>query len=115
MSIFSSIQMAGNALQATQIGLQVVGQNIANANTPGYLREEVQFSPGVTQRLGSLLLGTGVRVDAIKQKVDEFLQQRLRGASSDRSSSEAQEKTYLDLEQLIGELSDTDVSTAMNN
>ena len=42
MSLFSSIQMAGNALQANDIGLQVVGQNISNANTPGYIREALQ-------------------------------------------------------------------------
>ena len=37
MSLLGSIRMAGNTLQADDIALQVVGQNIANANTPGYL------------------------------------------------------------------------------
>ena len=41
MSLFSSIQMASNSLQIQQIGLQVAGQNIANASTPGYSREQV--------------------------------------------------------------------------
>ena len=40
MSLFGAIQMGGNTLQAMQIGLQVVGNNIANANTPGYVRQE---------------------------------------------------------------------------
>jgi flagellar hook-associated protein 1 FlgK len=115
MSLYSSIQLAGNALRANQIGLQVVGQNIANANTPGYIREEVVFNPGPTQRIGNLLLGTGVEVEAIIQKIDKFLQQRLRGATSDRASSETQQQAYLDLEQLIGELNDTDLSTALND
>jgi flagellar hook-associated protein 1 FlgK len=114
MTIYSSIQMANNALRANSIGLQVVGQNIANANTPGYIREEAVFEPAGTQQLGNLLLGTGVRVDGIIQKVDRFLQQRMRGASSDRAASETQQETYLDLEQLLGELSDTDLSTALN-
>ncbi len=59
MSLFGSIQLANNALQANQIGLQVTGQNIANANTPGYSREEVILTPAPTQRQGSLLLGLG--------------------------------------------------------
>ena len=50
----------GNSLRANEIALQVVGQNIANANTPGYLREEIHLVPGPTQKLGGLLLGTGV-------------------------------------------------------
>ena len=57
MSLFSSMQLANNSLRAAQIGLQVVGQNIANANTPGYIREEVNFKPAPSQRVGGLVLG----------------------------------------------------------
>ncbi len=99
MSLLSSIQLANNALRANQIGLQVVGQNISNANTPGYIREEVVFTPAPTQRLGKLLLGLGVEVDAVVQKVDQFLLTRLRDATSDLSGAEVQEKAYLELEK----------------
>lgn len=115
MSLYSSIQLASNTLRANQIGLQVVGQNIANANTPGYIREELVLRPGPTQRLGKLLLGLGVDVEAIIQKVDTFVQTQLRTAISDRASGETQEQTYLQLEQLIGEMSETDLSTSLNN
>lgn len=114
MPLFSSIQLANNALRAQQIGLQVVGQNISNANTPGYIREEVIFSPAPTQKVGNLLLGLGVNVTGVVQKLDTFLEDRLRGAISDRAGSEAQENAYLELEGLIGELSDTDLSTLIN-
>jgi len=115
MTLFSSIQMAGNTLRANEIALQVVGQNIANANTPGYIREEVQLSPATVQRKGDLLLGLGVHVDAVVQKIDNFLEERLRGAVSDQASAEASEETYAQLEGLLGELSDTDLSTELNN
>ncbi len=115
MSLYSSIQLANNSLRANQIGLQVVGQNIANANTPGYLREEVQLSPAPTQRQGGVLTGLGVNVDAVVQKVDKFLQSRLRDATSDRAGSETQQQTYANLEQILGELSDSDLSTSLNN
>jgi flagellar hook-associated protein 1 FlgK len=115
MSLFGSIQLANNALRANQIGLQVTGQNIANANTPGYIREEVVFSTAPTQRLGKLLLGLGVEVEAVVQKVDHFLEQRLRTATSERSSNEVEEQTYLELEALYAELGDTDLSTALSN
>jgi flagellar hook-associated protein 1 FlgK len=114
MSLFSSIQVANNAIRAQQIGLQVVGQNIANANTPGYMREEVVFAPAASQSVGGLLLGMGVQVVAVKQKVDLFLEERLRQATSDRSGSEVQEETYLQLESLLNELGDTDLSTSLN-
>jgi flagellar hook-associated protein 1 len=113
MSLFSSIQLGSNALSADQIALQVVGQNIANANTPGYVREEAQLTPGPTQRVGGLLMGTGVEVQAVVQKIDSFLEDRLRGAVSDTTSAATQQSTYTQLEQLIGATDGTSVGTAM--
>lgn len=115
MSLLSSIQLANNTIRAQQIGLQVVGQNISNANTPGYIREEVIFSPAPTQQVGDLLLGLGVDVVGVVQKVDKFLEERLRSATADRANSEAKENTWFQLEGLIGELSDTDLSTSLND
>src|SRR5262245_33157395 len=115
MSLFGSLQLANNALRAQQVGLQVVGQNIANANTPGYIREEVNYVPAPTQRKGDLLLGLGVQVDSIQQKIDEFLAERLRGASSDRASAGSKEEVWLQLEGLLSELGDTDLSTSLND
>jgi len=114
MSLFGSIQMGSSTLRAMQIGLQVVGNNIANANTPGYVREEAVFGPSPVQRLGRLILGTGVEVDSIVQKIDRFVQERLVGAHGDRANAEAQEQVYRDLETLLNELSDSvDLSSAL--
>ena len=63
-----------------QIGLQVTGNNIANANTPGYIRQETVYTPAPVQRIGGLVLGLGVEVDGIVQKIDKFVQDRLVGA-----------------------------------
>lgn len=115
MSLLSSIQLANNTLRAQQIGLQVTGQNIANANTPGYIREEVNFKAARTQRIGNLLLGLGVQVDSIVQKSDKFLDSRLRDAISEQSSAEVEEQTYAQLEAIYGELTDTDLSSSLNN
>jgi len=115
MSLFGSLQLANNALRANQIGLQVVGQNIANANTPGYIREEVVFQPAPTQKQGDLLLGRGVQVTGIVQKIDVFLEERLRGATSERISAETQEQAYQQLEGILAELGDTDLSSSLNN
>jgi flagellar hook-associated protein 1 FlgK len=113
MSLFGSIQMGGGTLQAMQIGLQVVGNNIANANTPGFVREDAIFAPAPVQHLGGLVLGTGVLVESIVQKLDKFVQQRLVGAKGDRAGAEVQQETYKELETILNELSDTtDLSSA---
>ncbi len=115
MSLIGSLQIASNALFAQQIGLQVVANNIANANTEGYIRQRTVFTPGPTQKIGKLPLGLGVRVDSIIQVVDRFVQDRLRSANSDLLSFETQERAHLQLEVIVGELSDTDLSSSLNN
>jgi len=111
MSLFSSIRMASNTMRADQIALQVVGQNIANAETPGYIREEIVLKPAPIQKLGGLPLGLGVQVAAVIQKIDQFLEERLRASVSDRAGAEVTEETFQQLEGLIGELSETDLSS----
>lgn len=114
MTLFSSIQIANNALIAAQLGLQVTSNNVANANTPGYVRQSLVLTPSPTQRYGGLLLGLGVDVAAVVQQTDRFLEERVRNANSDLANSVAQDETYVQLESLIGELSDTDLSTSLS-
>lgn len=114
MSLFSSLQVASNAMQAAQIGLQVAGNNVANAATPDYLRQEVVLTPAPGYRKGGLILGLGVDVEAIIQKTDGFLEERLRSAHSDLASGEAQEDAYSQVEVLLAELGDTGLSAQLN-
>lgn len=113
MSLFGTIQIASNSLNAAQLGLQVTGNNIANANTPDYIRQRLIQSPAVTARQGDLLLGLGVKVTGVQQVIDKFLDDRVRGAASDVASSEAQEDVYTKLESAINELGDQDLSTQL--
>ncbi len=115
MSLFTSLQVASNALHAAQIGLQVAGNNVANANTPGYIRQSVEYVPAPIQRDGALPLGLGVQINGIVQEVDKFLQERVRNAASDLAGGRTQEETYTQLEAIIGELSDTDLSTSLTD
>jgi len=116
MSLFGSIQIAGGALQANDVALQVVGQNIANANTPGYLREVVNFVPGPPQTNGALIQGTGVQIQSITQQINNFLETQLRGANADQANADTVQQTYSQLENIVGALSDgSNLSSAMNS
>jgi flagellar hook-associated protein 1 FlgK len=111
MSLFGTIQIASNSLNAASLGLQVTGNNIANANTPDYIRQRLIEQPAVTARQGDLLLGLGVKVTGVQQIIDKFFDERVRGAASDVASSEAQDDVYTKLESAINELGDQDLST----
>ena len=105
--------MAGNSLQANQIAIQVVGNNIANADTPGYIQENVNLQAAPTQKLGNELLGSGVQVQGVQQQLDNFLEDRLRGAMSDQANTATQQSTYTQLEQTVNALGTNNLSTAM--
>jgi flagellar hook-associated protein 1 FlgK len=116
MSLFGSIQLGANTLRAMQIGLQVTGNNIANANTPGFVRQEVIYSPAPVQKIGNLTLGLGVQVDAIVDKIDKFVLNRLVGARGDRAGAEVQSEAYAEIENLLNGLSgETDLGTIFTN
>ena len=66
---------AARALSAQRTGMEVVGQNIANANTPGYRRRVVDFAAVAPERPNSA--GRGVEVVQIRAERDQLLDNRL--------------------------------------
>ena len=58
MSLLMSI--GRTAMNASYAALQTTGNNIANANTPGYSRQEAQLANAPDQFTGSGFFGKGV-------------------------------------------------------
>jgi len=68
MTGLNTALLAGlSGMRTSQTGLRVASQNIANANTPGYVRTEVHLQ-GAT-----LNLGGGVQVSSISRAANQFL------------------------------------------
>lgn len=62
-----------SALNAAQIGLSTTEHNIANANTPGFNRQEVLLGTRLPQATGAGFIGQGVDVSTVKRIYNEFL------------------------------------------
>ncbi len=62
-----------SALNAAQIGLSTTEHNIANANTPGFNRQEVVLATRLPQATGAGFIGQGVDVATVKRIYNEFL------------------------------------------
>src|SRR5688572_5695302 len=81
MSTFSGLSTALSALYAQRRGLDVTGQNVANANTAGYSRQRVDM-----QAVGGATVpavhsvwtgaGAGVNVTDVARIRDAFLESR---------------------------------------
>lgn len=115
MSLFASIQQSSNALSVAQLGLNVTGNNIANANTPGYIRQELIQSTASGYRAGGVILGAGVRAAGVVQKIDNYLTERLRETGSALASSEALGEIYDQIEASFGELGNNDLSSQLSS
>ncbi|GAB97487.1 flagellar hook-associated protein 1 FlgK [Kineosphaera limosa] len=109
---FSGLIIGQSAVHAAQRGLDVTGQNISNAATPGYTRQRVDLEavggPGVpafwSQYNG---VGEGVRVTGVTRMNDEFLEARARNSNAALGNLQEQAKTMAAIERAVGEPSDT--------
>ena len=110
----SALAIAGRSLEVFTTGIEVAGNNISNADTPGYIRERLYLEPSLGTQKGSLIIGGGVSIDGIRQEIDRYLETRIHTASSDYFSAQEREKIYVQLEAAINELSSGDLSSGMN-
>ena len=76
-SINGIMSTAVTGLMAAQQGLHTVSDNVANANTPGYVRKVVNQSS-----LVSLGAGAGVNIDGIQRVTDRYLESASQTASA---------------------------------
>ncbi len=115
MGLNATLSMAKQSLEIFGTGIQVAGQNISNAGTPGYIREELVLNAADPFRQGALVLGTGVEISGIQQQIDLFLETRIHTANTDFSSISERNSIYKQLESELRELSDGDLSTGLND
>ena len=105
MSLNSTLNIGRSALTASQIGIQVAGNNMANATTQGYSRQSAYFSPASSQFVGNgVALGRGVVTDAVRRQVDNALQARLYNSLSGESAAQQRAGLYTSVETAVGEL-----------
>lgn len=89
--------IGAGALNNAQIQVTTAGHNIANANTPGYSRQEANQTTNTPSFSGVGFIGQGASVTNITRVYDAFLGQQLRQANSQA----AEASTYLDRMQHV--------------
>ncbi len=116
MSLSAAMNIGRSALNASQIALQVAGNNIANVGTPGYSRQIAYLSPlGSTDPYSKLSIGRGVGVTDVRRQVNGALQSRLWMSTADKASAQQNLDLMTQVESVLGELSDNDLSTELSS
>ncbi|MBI2744462.1 MAG: flagellar hook-associated protein FlgK [Burkholderiales bacterium] len=97
----SIINIGVTALTANQNALQTISHNIANVNTPGYSRQQVQLQNIAGQYTGSGYFGKGVDVLTVKRVYDDFLTRQAATAQSVAASDSTRYSYMKQLESLF--------------
>ena len=98
--LFSMLRSTANSLDAQRFGLDVVGQNIANVNTPGYVRRVALL--GAVPPVGRWSAGEGAEILGVRAIRDRLLDRRVRDESSAQQAASAQADALAVLESLLG-------------
>ncbi len=114
MGLTSSLLIGRTALNASQVALQVTGNNIANVGTEGYHRQRVEQAPVRGLRQGSHFFGQGVGVDRILRLIDPALAGRVRSSISQEQGASIERGILSTIESLTNELTGTDLSSQLS-
>lgn len=107
MSISLALQTALSGIQASQLALQVNANNIANVNTDGFTRKQVELSP---RRLVDL--GAGVDVIDVTRNVNQFLVEQVRDQSGKLAAINAREQFLSQIQGFLGTPDNNDTFAA---
>ncbi|OED31623.1 flagellar hook-associated protein FlgK [Planococcus maritimus] len=117
MSTFHTLETGRRGLSAGQASLSTTGHNIANANTKGYSRQQVNTSSAASLEVwtsqGKGQLGTGVSVDSVMRVRDRFLDQQYRGHTAELAEWQTKSEALGNVETILGEPGENGLNASM--
>ena len=82
LGLFNTLDLGSRSLQAEQVGVEVTGQNLANANNPAYARQTVDLQTSTSTPTSIGMEGTGVEAVSIQQVRDQLLDSQVQAEAS---------------------------------
>lgn len=98
-----SIGLSG--LDAAQRALDIIGNNVANAATPGYHKQRLNLAPAYSTQTHSVIVGGGVKAASVIRLVDSLLEKELLRQNSQLEQISQEYTTLKTVENAFGELS----------
>ncbi|MFN3228715.1 MAG: flagellar hook-associated protein FlgK [Asticcacaulis sp.] len=98
MSLTTIMNAGVSGLMTAQNQLRVISSNVSNANTPGYIRKEVQQT-----NINNSGVGAGVELGRVRIAADRYLQHVSRTSAADAGKAEVGNTLYGQLQGLFGD------------
>ncbi len=100
-----SFSIGISGLKAAQRAFDIIGNNIANAATPGYHRQRINLTPAYASQVGSVLIGGGVNFEGITRMIDNLLEQEILRQQSSLGQVSSELSALRTVESAFAELS----------
>ncbi|WP_235933779.1 flagellar hook-associated protein FlgK [Agromyces humi] len=119
-STFSGLNVAYLGLTAARMGLEIAGQNISNAKTPGYTRQRAELSSNPSVGRAGMFAqplptpGGGVTVDSISRLGNIHADARVRTASASYGFHGVRAEALRTLETRLNEPGENGLSAALD-
>lgn len=121
VSSFFGLFTAQRSLTTSQTAMNVVSNNIANANTPGYSRQSIELKTSSsypqpivgTQSLPGTF-GTGVEIESISRTRDSFLDAQYRVESCTYGQYQQKQWALENIEGILAEPSDSGILSKLD-
>lgn len=115
MSLSAALATASRSMDLFSLGIQISGNNISNAHTPGYVRNSLIIEDSKPYQRGGLVIGTGAYAAGIRHDVDQYLESRIYQANGDVELSHALSDAYQQLEGTLQSLGDADLASNLTD
>ncbi|MBN8990837.1 MAG: flagellar hook-associated protein FlgK [Rhizobiales bacterium] len=102
MGLSQALSTAMSGLRATQASLALVSSNVANAETPGYVKKTLNQVAGTTGEFGSSVL-----INGVNRQLDQYLQTQLRTENSGASYADIRSTYLANLQNVYGNPGDS--------
>jgi flagellar hook-associated protein 1 FlgK len=100
----NSLNIGYSGLSTSQVGIDVTGHNISNAETEGYTRQRVVQTAATPVSTGVGNVGNGVDVEKITRVFDNFVFDRYRDVSAQKEYSSFNKQTLDELSTYFPEV-----------
>jgi flagellar hook-associated protein 1 FlgK len=112
--LLGALNSGKTSLEANQVALEVAGNNIANVNTEGYSRQEVDLNTIPSFSMKGFFIGNGVSADSVQREHDDFMEAQLVSKTAEYGYQNAQTNTLTELERIFP-VTDDNISSSISD
>ncbi len=122
MSLFSNLYIGTSGLQSSQEALNVVAHNVTNADTTGYVRQQVTYNTREYNRYSNTVTGVGIKqsglgvyIAEVRQVRDRFIDKTYRNELGRQGFYDTTNGAMEEIQEVFGELDGPIFEEAMSD